>query len=62
MPKLKVLYMFNLYAVKVKLLIIPLFLPKGNAILPITPEAVRGGGHCLVDKSKQQKQTLISDH
>ena len=45
----------NSSPVKVKLIIFPLFLPKGNAILPITPKAVCGGGHCLVDKSKQQK-------
>ena len=45
----------NSSPVKVKLIIFPLFLPKGNAIMPITPKAVSGGGHCLVDKSKQQK-------
>ena len=30
----------NSSPVKVKLIIFPLFLPKGNAILPITPKAV----------------------
>ena len=30
----------NLSPVKVKLIIFPLFLPKGNAILPITPKEV----------------------
>ena len=32
----------NFSPVKVKLIIFPLFLPEGNAILPITPEAVCG--------------------
>ena len=34
----------NSSPVKVKLIIFPLFLPKGNAILPITPKAV-----CVTD-------------
>ena len=33
----------NSSPVKVKLIIIPLFLPEGNAILPITPKAVCAG-------------------
>ena len=33
----------NSSPVKVKLIIFPLFLPEGNAILPITPKAVCAG-------------------
>ena len=36
----------NLSPVKVKLLIFPLFLLKGNAILPMTAKAVCGGAGC----------------
>ena len=34
--------LLNSCPVKVKLIIFPLFLPEGNAILPITPKAVCG--------------------